>query len=79
MNKRRSRSTSNTSRQDKHKAKSCNLYIRVKEERGQYIADFFTEYHMFVQSWVVSKDSTTLEDFKKSCEVVAPYIDTGEW
>jgi hypothetical protein len=79
MNKHRRRSTINTSRKDKHKhkAKFCNLYIRVKEERSQYIADFFTEDGMFVESWVAPKDCTTLEDFKKSCEVVASFIDTG--
>jgi hypothetical protein len=64
---------------DKHKAKLCNLYIRVKEEENQYIADFFTEEDVFVQDWVVSKDDTSLEDFLKACELVAYFIDTGKW
>jgi hypothetical protein len=34
---------------DKHKAKLCNLFIRVKEEGNRYIADFFTEDDTFVQ------------------------------
>jgi len=64
---------------DKYKAKSCNLYIRVKEEGNRYIVDFFTEDGMFVQDWVVSKDYTTLEDFLKCCETVAYFVDTGQW
>jgi hypothetical protein len=34
---------------DKHKAKLCNLFIRVKEEGNRYIADFFAEDDTFVQ------------------------------
>ena len=63
---------------DKQKARLCNLYIRVKEEGNRYIADFFTE-DVFVQDWVVSKDDTSLEDFLKSCELVAYFVDTGKW
>jgi hypothetical protein len=64
---------------DKHKAELCNLYIRVNEEGDRYIADFFTEDDMFIQTWVVSKDCTTREAFLKSCEIVARFIETGEW
>jgi hypothetical protein len=64
---------------DKHKAELCNLYIRVKEEGDRYIADFFTEDDMFIQTWAVSKDSTSFEDFLTACEAVAIFIDTGKW
>jgi len=64
---------------DKHKAKLCNLYIRVKEDGNRYIADFFTEDDVFVEAWVVSNDCTTLEEFLKGCETFAYFLDTGKW
>jgi len=66
-------------RKDKHKAESCNLQIRIQEDGGQYIADLFTDEDMFVRAWIVSKDSTTLEDFLMACETVTVFVDTGKW
>jgi hypothetical protein len=51
----------------------------VKEEGNRYIADFFTADDTFVEDWVISKDSTTLEEFLKGCETFAYFLKTGKW
>lgn len=58
----------------KYKAKECDLYIRLQEEKTLYVADFFTKDGTFVDSWAVPRQEMNFEDFQRACEAFAVIV-----
>jgi hypothetical protein len=56
----------------KHKAPGTSLFFSVTEEEHFFVADYFTEDGMFMETIAIPKQpSMTLEGFTRYCEFVA--------